>query len=65
MPQFTSLIACECGAEYERGEVRLPIKDIGVHECFYCGKTLEVWHGKLVPVFRLARAPKSKDVSVG
>lgn len=49
--QLNAIIACACGASYERREVRLPIKDIGVFECDDCGARLEHWSGRAVPVF--------------
>ncbi|HRO04556.1 MAG TPA: hypothetical protein PLS69_13220 [Terricaulis sp.] len=60
MPQFNSCFTCQCGAKYERGEARLPIRDIGIQECAHCGVVIERWHGKLVPVFRLVSAPEEK-----
>jgi hypothetical protein len=55
MPLTSATIACACGACYERREVRLPIKDIGVFECDECGVRLEHWSGRLVPVFSRIR----------
>lgn len=63
MAEYTSTITCNCGADYERGEVRLPIRDVGMHECAHCGIVLERWHGKIVPIFRLVSTPKPKNAS--
>lgn len=64
MNQYTTCVACACGAKYERAEVKLPIKDIGLRECDFCGAALEQWHGKIVPVLRLVAPPaKSKSAS--
>ena len=59
MPQYTTCLSCACGAKYERGEVKLPIRDVGVQECHHCGATIERWQGKVVPIFRLLSVPKS------
>lgn len=45
-------ISCACGACYEREERTLPIKDIGLFECVDCGKRLEIWSGRTVPIFK-------------
>jgi len=55
---------CDCGARYERAEAQLPIKDVGVFECGYCGLMLEHWHGRNVPTFTLISPPKSEKTSV-
>ena len=60
MSQYTMCFTCQCGAKYERGEARLPIRDIGVQECNHCGAVIERWHGKLVPIFRLVSIPPAK-----
>lgn len=46
-------ISCKCGAHYEREDVQLPIKDIGIFECRECGDVLERWAGRVVPKFTL------------
>jgi hypothetical protein len=51
MQAQSTIIACACGASYERREVQLPIKDIGHFECYECGARLEIWSGRKVPVF--------------
>jgi hypothetical protein len=58
---YTSCVQCGCGARYERAEVQLPIKDVGIFECHHCGRVIERWHGKLVPAFRVVEPPKSKS----
>jgi len=63
MAQYIMCITCACGAKYERGEARLPIRDIGVQECHHCSAVLERWHGKVVPIFRLVSAPKRESAS--
>ncbi len=63
MSANTTCVSCACGAEYERTKARLPIKDIGIYECHYCGARIEQWHGNVVPVFRVLNAPKAKDSS--
>lgn len=56
-----SCIACPCGTRYERVDVRLPIKDIGIFECHYCGESLAHWQGKVVPKFTLISTPRPKS----
>jgi hypothetical protein len=63
MLHFNTCVSCTCGAHYERAEVALPIKDVGIYECHHCGEVLERWHGKTVPQFRLLAAPQSKASS--
>jgi hypothetical protein len=63
MASFTTCVQCTCGARYERAEVRLPIKDVGIFECYHCGAVIERWHGKTVPAFRVAALPKQKSSS--
>ncbi|WP_395645871.1 hypothetical protein [Terricaulis sp.] len=58
--QSSACIWCNCGAKYERVEVRLPIKDIGIFECQFCGEVLERWSGRLVPAFKLVSPPDSE-----
>lgn len=63
MKPTLSCIQCDCGAKYERAEVQLPIKDIGIYECHLCGVVIERWHGRAVPTFRLLEAPQTKATS--
>ena len=63
MTTYTSCVKCDCGARYERAEVHLPIKDVGVFECHQCGAVIERWHGKVAPLFRLLHAPAYKSSS--
>ena len=46
-----AIVECACGVIYSRREVCLPIKDIGHFDCVECGKRLEIWYGRAVPVF--------------
>jgi hypothetical protein len=57
---YTSCVQCTCGARYERAEVHLPIKDVGVFECHHCGLVLERWHGKRAPLFRAVAPPPQR-----
>ena len=57
---YTSCVKCDCGAHYERAEVRLPIKDVGIFDCHNCGAVIERWHGKVAPLFRVVQLPKPK-----
>ncbi|MFT3729396.1 MAG: hypothetical protein QM759_16350 [Terricaulis sp.] len=61
MTAYTSCIQCVCGARYERAEVHLPIKDVGIFECQHCSAIIERWHGKTAPLFRVAELPKPKS----
>ncbi len=63
MAQYTTTITCACGAKYERGEARLPIRDVGIQECRHCGVVMERWQGKVVPIFRFLSAPEPKTIS--
>lgn len=60
IPTFDTSLSCDCGAKYERAEVKLPIKDIGMFECQVCGEVVERWHGRKVPLFRLVERPQLK-----
>ncbi|GAN00527.1 hypothetical protein U91I_04193 [alpha proteobacterium U9-1i] len=63
MLHYNTCVTCDCGARYERAEVRLPIKDIGVFECHDCGKMLEHWHSQTVPHFRAAASAPERKTS--
>jgi len=64
MAETGRIISCEvCTAKYVRTEVLLPIKDVGICECAYCGSELERWHGRLVPTFRLHAPPLPRHSS--
>jgi hypothetical protein len=52
MKTESTIIGCACGAQYEREERTLPIKDIGLFECVDCGARLEIWSGRTVPMFK-------------
>lgn len=52
----STIINCACGAHYEREERTLPIKDIGLFECHECGHRLEIWSGRVVPIFKRIKA---------
>ncbi len=56
MTTESTIIACACGAQYEREERTLPIKDIGLFECVDCGARLEIWSGRTVPMFKRVKA---------
>jgi hypothetical protein len=50
-------VTCECGAVYERTEVKLIFRDKDSYECG-CGRTLESWNGSRIPQFRLITRPQ-------
>ncbi|MBX3511643.1 MAG: hypothetical protein KF700_10615 [Hyphomonadaceae bacterium] len=56
-----SIVECGCGERYERREVKLPIKDIGVFECYGCGARLEIWSGRAVPTFRRLESSQTQS----
>lgn len=58
----SACIWCNCGAKYERLDVQLPIKDVGVFECHGCGEVLERWSGRRVPAFKLISLPETKAI---
>jgi len=62
MQPGVSIVACTCGACYERSERQLPIKDIGIFECIECGHQLEMWSGRTVPLFKrlVQRKPEAR-----
>jgi len=62
MQPGVSIVECACGERYERTERRLPIKDIGMFECVACGGRLEIWSGRVVPLFKriLERKPQAR-----
>lgn len=60
---IVACVWCTCGARYERAEVRLPIKDVGIFECFDCGAVIERWQGREVPTFKLIARPQAKTPS--
>ncbi len=51
-------VQCQCGAAYERREVRIPIRDIGSFDCTDCGARIEIWSGKMVPLFVRVKTPE-------
>jgi len=53
-----STVTCECGAVYERTEVKFMMRDKDSYECS-CGSTLESWNGSRIPQFRLISKPES------
>lgn len=62
-PNSIACVWCDCGAKYERAEMTLPIKDVGIFECHGCGVVMERWHGKIVPAFKLIAMPTGKSSS--
>jgi hypothetical protein len=54
---MTTTVTCECGAVYERGEVKLPARDKDSFDCEVCKREIERWNGSRIPVFRLVRRP--------
>jgi hypothetical protein len=63
MTTESTIIACACGAQYQREERKLPIKDIGLFECVDCGARLEIWSGRTVPMFKRIKPPASQQRS--
>jgi len=55
-----SKVTCECGAVYERTEVKLIFRDNDSYECV-CGRTLASWNGSRIPQFRLISKPEQRD----
>ncbi len=52
MTPETTIISCACGVQYERQDRAIAIKDIGLFECVECGARMEIWSGRVVPVFK-------------
>ncbi len=53
-------ITCECGAVYERTEVKLIFRDNDSYDCRVCRRELESWNGSRIPQFRLISSPESR-----
>jgi hypothetical protein len=63
MKPESTIVGCTCGAQYERHERTLPIKDIGLFECVDCGARMEIWSGRTVPVFKRIKADAAQKRS--
>lgn len=50
-------VTCECGAVYERGNLKLPLRDKDSYDCVVCGKELDRWNGSNIPTFKLIKRP--------
>jgi hypothetical protein len=58
---MTTMVTCECGAVYERSEMKLAMRDSDKQNCSFCGRTLESWNSSRIPVFRLVSRPQEQD----
>jgi hypothetical protein len=59
----TSIVECECGADYERTTSKVIFRDKDDAQCT-CGRTLESWNGSRIPQFRKIRdAPDGPQTS--
>jgi len=55
---MTTIVRCECGAEYKRTEEKFLVPHAGHASCKVCGATLESWLGTThVPAFELVKRP--------
>lgn len=52
-----SEVKCKCGAVYERGEIKLPVRDKDSYECSVCGETLDRWNASRIPTYKLISRP--------
>lgn len=56
----TETVTCDCGAVYERGEAKLPVRDKDSYPCGVCGAILEEWNGSRIPTFTLIKRPDDR-----
>lgn len=52
------IITCECGAVYERTEIKIIFRDKDSQDCGNCGIQLERWNGSRLPMFTLISKPE-------
>jgi hypothetical protein len=58
---MTTIVQCDCGAEYKRTEEKFLVPHTGHASCKVCGTTLESWLGTTrVPTFELVKRPDGK-----
>ena len=56
--RMTTIVKCDCGAEYERTDDKFLVPHTGHASCKVCGATLESWVGTgHVPTFELVKRP--------
>lgn len=53
-------MTCECGAVYEVGSMKLPVRDKDSYNCDVCGKELDRWNASNIPTFTLIKRPEGK-----
>ena len=51
------LKTCTCGAVYEVGSYKLPVRDQDHFDCSVCGARLDEWSSSRVPTFKLIKKP--------
>jgi transposase-like protein len=57
---MAKMVTCpQCGALYERTEVKLIVRDRDDFQCS-CGKTLESWNQSRIPQYRLVKKAVDK-----
>lgn len=57
---MTDTKTCECGAVYEVGSVKFPVRDQDSYDCDVCGKQLDKWSSSRIPTFKLIKRPDGK-----
>mgnify|MGYP005815974811 CR=1 FL=1 len=51
---------CECGAVYEVGQQKLPVRDKDTYNCDVCGEELDRWNASNIPTYTLIQRPDGK-----
>jgi hypothetical protein len=63
---MTTIVQCDCGAEYKRTETKFLVPHTGHATCKVCAATLESWLGTThVPTFELVKRPDGKPKTYG
>ena len=63
---MTTIVQCDCGAEYKRTETKFLVPHTGHAPCKVCGATLKSWLGTThVPIFELVKRPDGKPKTYG
>lgn len=61
IPGMSTIVQCNCGAEYRRTEEKFLVPHTGDAICAVCGAALESWHESThVPSYELVERPDRK-----
>lgn len=50
-------VTCTCGAVYEKGSYKLPVRDQDYFDCLLCGTRLDEWSSSRIPTYKLIKRP--------